>query len=145
MESMTVRLQSNPLRMDVQPMALAWAVAPRVVSVQAGQAFDSPSVKAPAVDEVVVNVAANEPLPNAMSAERKMQIFGASTGITAAAMIALNFALSPWGWVLFVLSDLIWIAFAIKRRIPGQLVMYTAHMVIASVGIYRSLLPMLLA
>lgn len=63
---------------------------------------------------------------------------GSLTGLIGAALLALNMRISRWGWVLFLLSNALFIAFALKSGLNGLLLMQSGFTVTSLLGIYRS-------
>jgi len=49
-----------------------------------------------------------------------LEWFGAATGIIGALLLAANFRLSPWAFVIYLLSCAAWIAFGLLTSAPGR-------------------------
>lgn len=69
------------------------------------------------------------------------QWLGCITGVAGSLLLALNTRHSGWGFVLFLISNGFWVAFAIQADAPGLLAMQIIFTVTSLVGIYRWLLP----
>lgn len=62
---------------------------------------------------------------------------GAAFGVCGAVAVAVNRPWSKWGFVLFAVSNVCWLAQGILTRSGGMIVMQCAYAVINTVGIYR--------
>ena len=65
---------------------------------------------------------------------------GCLTGVAGSALLALNNRFSGFGFVLFMVSNLCWIAYALTNGIFGLVTMQVAFTVTSGIGIYRWLL-----
>lgn len=72
--------------------------------------------------------------------DHAIETLGSVTGVAGASILALNIPESPWGWVLFSVSNIAWIAFAVKNGLRKMLCMYLVYCVIAALGIWRGLI-----
>lgn len=70
-----------------------------------------------------------------------MQWIGCVTGICGSALLALNNRFSGWGFVLFLISNIFWIAFSLITSTNGLLTMQIFYMVTSIVGVIRWLKP----
>jgi hypothetical protein len=55
-------------------------------------------------------------------------------GVLGSEVLAQKASYSAWGWVIWILSNVLWIAFAIKRRAFGLLAMQIFYMGISIQG-----------
>ncbi len=62
---------------------------------------------------------------------------GAAFGIIGAVMIALNVSCSRWGFVLFLISNILIGIYAVNAGADGVLAMQVVYGVINVVGLYR--------
>lgn len=65
---------------------------------------------------------------------------GSLTGLLGAGLLALNASISGLGFVAFLVSNLVWIGFALSIRAYGLLFMQLGFTVTSLVGISRWLL-----
>lgn len=65
---------------------------------------------------------------------------GSILGILGALLLALNVRISGWGFLLFLGSNVCWIAFAIDRELSGLLFMQLVFTVTSLVGCWKWLL-----
>lgn len=68
---------------------------------------------------------------------RLFEWLGSLTGIGGATFLALNMPWSGWGFVLFLVSNVFWITFAISRKYMGLLMMQLVFTLTSVIGIYR--------
>jgi len=69
------------------------------------------------------------------------ETWGAYFGISGAMLLAVAIPASKWGWVLFLVSNLFWLLFAVRfrfRKLAKQTVVFTASSVL---GIVNSFFP----
>lgn len=66
---------------------------------------------------------------------------GSLTGLVGAALLALNTRVSRYGWVLFLASNIFFIAFALASDLNGLLLMQCGFTVTSLIGIARSWKP----
>jgi nicotinamide riboside transporter PnuC len=59
------------------------------------------------------------------------------SGLVGAILLALNVQISRWGWVLFLFSNVLFIAFAVQTGLHGILLMQLGFMATSLLGIYR--------
>ena len=59
------------------------------------------------------------------------------TGIAGAVLLAANVPLSPWGFVLFLISSVIWERVSVAMDSPHAAMMYRVYAVINLVGVMR--------
>jgi hypothetical protein len=81
----------------------------------------------------------NAPKPNArkLPLDSLLEWMGAAFGVTGALLLASNTAWSPWGWVGFLCSNVMLIAFAVRKHFRGLLVMQMVFTTTSLLGIYR--------
>lgn len=65
---------------------------------------------------------------------------GAITGVIGAGLLATNSAISGFGFIAFLISNLFWIAFAINKRSFGLLSMQVLFTATSLLGVYRWLI-----
>jgi len=65
---------------------------------------------------------------------------GCLTGLIGAFILALNMSFSGVGFILFLVSNLFWISYAIGARAHGLLVMQCGFMTTSVIGILRWLI-----
>ena len=63
--------------------------------------------------------------------------FGSITGLAGAAMLASNTAISPYGWVMFFLSNMAWISHGVKTKTWALVLMQSGFIITSTVGIVR--------
>lgn len=66
-----------------------------------------------------------------------LQWLGCITGVFGALLLALKIKHSGWGFVLFLVSNGFWIAFAIETSANGLLVMQLAFSITSAIGIFN--------
>jgi len=66
--------------------------------------------------------------------------FGTLTGVAGATILALNIAISGWGWVLFALSALAWTIAGMAQRDASLVVLQGAFLVVDLIGVWRWLI-----
>lgn len=66
-----------------------------------------------------------------------LQWLGCISGVAGSLLLALNTSRSGWGFVLFLVSNVFWIVFAVATNTPGLVAMQLAFTLTSSVGIYR--------
>ncbi len=66
-----------------------------------------------------------------------LEWFGALTGITGALLLSLNVKISPWAYILFLVSNLSLCVWAWQSGSIAILIMQAVLAVISSIGIYR--------
>jgi uncharacterized membrane protein YccC len=62
---------------------------------------------------------------------------GTAAGVAGAILIALNLGVVVYGFVLFLLSSLLWVSVALVQREPSLAVLQGAFTVINLLGIWR--------
>jgi drug/metabolite transporter (DMT)-like permease len=60
---------------------------------------------------------------------------GAATAILGAGILALNSAISGWGFVAFLVSNVFWVAFSVRTRTWGLLCMQIVFSATSVAGI----------
>lgn len=65
---------------------------------------------------------------------------GAILSILGAALLALNIAISPWAYILYTISSILLLAWALHQRAYGIVTQNLIFTIINIVGIYRWLL-----
>jgi len=68
---------------------------------------------------------------------RPAKWIGANAGVAGAVLVALNIGVTGYGFVLFLVSSLIWSAAGIAQREPSLVVLQGAFTAINVLGIYR--------
>jgi hypothetical protein len=63
--------------------------------------------------------------------------FGSMTGLAGAAMLASNTIVSPYGWVMFFLSNIAWITHGVKTKTWALVLMQSGFIITSTVGIVR--------
>lgn len=66
-----------------------------------------------------------------------LQWGGCFLGLMGALMQASNTRLSPWGFVVFLLSNVLWLMFGYLASVDGLSVMNIGFTIISLFGIYR--------
>ena len=66
-----------------------------------------------------------------------LEWFGAATGIIGALLLAANIRLSPWAFVIYLVSCAAWIAFGVLTSAPGLVAMQTVFVATNMLGIWR--------
>jgi len=69
-----------------------------------------------------------------------LEWLGAWSGLAGAALLALRCRLSSYGWLLFLVSNVCWIAFATQSGIEGLQLQHIGFMLTSLLGIYRWLI-----
>ena len=62
---------------------------------------------------------------------------GAALGLAGAALFSLNLRASRFGWLLFLLSNFVWIAYGIKAGAHWLVAMQVGFTLTSLVGVYR--------
>ncbi len=62
---------------------------------------------------------------------------GCATGVLGALLLALNNRYSGWGFALFLLSNVFWIAFGLRTRTHSLVTMQMAFTATSLIGIYQ--------
>jgi hypothetical protein len=62
---------------------------------------------------------------------------GCATGLCGAAILALNNRYSGWGFVLFLVSNVAWIAFGLMSHATGIVVMQIGFTATSLMGIWK--------
>jgi hypothetical protein len=68
---------------------------------------------------------------------RQLEWTGALTGIAGSGLLACHLAISGYGFGLFLLSNLFWLAFGVKSRAWGLVTMQVGYTVTSLIGLYR--------
>jgi drug/metabolite transporter (DMT)-like permease len=68
---------------------------------------------------------------------RPVKWIGTAAGVTGAVLVALNIGVTGYGFVLFLVSSLLWSAAGIVQREPSLVVLQGAFTAINVLGIYR--------
>jgi hypothetical protein len=66
-----------------------------------------------------------------------MEWVGAGLGLAGATLIALNVRASGYGWLLFLASNIAWIAYGVRVEAHGLVAMQLGFSVTSLVGIRR--------
>lgn len=62
---------------------------------------------------------------------------GAVAGLVGSALVASNSAYSAYGFPLFLVSNMLWLAFGLKARAWGMVCMQTGFTFTSLLGMYR--------
>lgn len=62
---------------------------------------------------------------------------GSVTGVAGALALAVNLSWSGIGWLLFLASNLAWIAYALQQRTRSMLLMQSVFTITSLIGAYR--------
>lgn len=65
---------------------------------------------------------------------------GSVTGVLGALLLALNNKASGYGFVLFLVSNVFWLAFGLMSGLTSMVVMQSVFTVTSLIGIYRWLI-----
>jgi nicotinamide riboside transporter PnuC len=65
---------------------------------------------------------------------------GSVTGAAGAMLLALNISCSGYAWLIMLVSNAAWIAYALPNRIHSMLLMQLVFTTTSLVGIYRWLM-----
>lgn len=65
---------------------------------------------------------------------------GATTGVAGAWLLSLNTAVSGYGWLGYLVSNVFWIIFGLRIRAWGMVAMQVVYTGISLFGAYRWLL-----
>lgn len=66
-----------------------------------------------------------------------LQWFGCAFGVTGSLVLASRTTRSGWGFILFLISNVFWIAYGIEIGARGLLVMQVFFSITSLIGIYR--------
>ncbi len=66
---------------------------------------------------------------------------GAVLAVSGSLLLSLNNEYSRWGWVLYLLSNVALISFAVEKGLSGILAMQTVFLVTTLLGIRRWFFP----
>ena len=69
-----------------------------------------------------------------------VELLGGSTGILGALLLAWRGRLAAWAWVLWIVSSLAWIVFAIRIGSVSLLAQQSVFAAINILGVYRWLI-----
>ena len=64
---------------------------------------------------------------------------GCLTGLLGAFVLALNLPFSGWGWVLFLVSNMLWIAYGVITRAKGIIFMQVGFACTSTLGVFNAL------
>jgi hypothetical protein len=70
---------------------------------------------------------------------------GTVTGVTGGITIALNISYSKYAFLVFLISSCCWLIQGIKNKDKALIILNTVFMAIDLIGIYRWILPDLMA
>ena len=65
---------------------------------------------------------------------------GCVVGLLGACLVAMNNRLSGWGFVAFLVSNVLWIAFGVATGATGLVVMQAGFTATSLLGVYRWLI-----
>lgn len=63
--------------------------------------------------------------------------FGSIAGILGALLLAANIQYSGYGWLLFLVSNIAWIVYALQSKIKSMLIMQLVFTSTSLIGIFR--------
>jgi hypothetical protein len=66
-----------------------------------------------------------------------MKWIGTVAGVVGAAMIALNWGVNLYGYMVFLVSSLLWLAVSLHQRERSLAVLQLAYTIINLIGLYR--------
>jgi len=69
--------------------------------------------------------------------QNKIEWVGAITGLAGALLLSLNINASGYGFILFLLSNIAWIIFSLRRRTYGLLVQQLGFTATSIIGVLR--------
>lgn len=72
--------------------------------------------------------------------EKFVEWSGALLGLIGSAMLALNVSVSGFGFLAFLLSNLFWLVFGVKKKAWGLVTMQAGFTVTSLMGLYNWLL-----
>lgn len=72
--------------------------------------------------------------------EKFVEWSGALLGLIGSAMLALNVPVSGFGFLAFLLSNLFWLVFGVKKKAWGLVTMQAGFTVTSLMGLYNWLL-----
>lgn len=75
-----------------------------------------------------------------LSAKFAVEWAGCFTGLLGAFVLALNMSYSGWGWVAFLLSNILWIAYGVITRAKGIVFMQAGFACTSALGIFNALI-----
>lgn len=70
-----------------------------------------------------------------------MEWMGCALGVLGALLLATNTRWSPFGWVVFLASNVFWIGYAMASHAEGLLAQQFVFTGTSLLGVYRWLLP----
>lgn len=62
---------------------------------------------------------------------------GAMTGMAGSTLLALHVAISGYGFLLFLASNLFWLGYGIRTRAWGLVTMQLGYALTSTIGVYR--------
>lgn len=77
------------------------------------------------------------PKSSSLGAQRAIEWTGSALGLVGALLLALNLPISKYGFVAFLVSNLFWIAFALRIKAWGLLCMQLGFTLTSVAGIWR--------
>lgn len=72
--------------------------------------------------------------------EKFVEWTGALLGLIGSAMLALNVSVSGFGFLAFLISNLFWLVFGVKKKAWGLVTMQVGFTVTSLMGLYNWLL-----
>lgn len=66
-----------------------------------------------------------------------LQWLGCATGAAGSLLLAARIEKSGWGWVLFFISNVFWVLYALLTNVPGLYTQQTIFFLTSIIGIYR--------
>lgn len=75
-----------------------------------------------------------------LSVKFVMEWAGCVTGLLGALVLALNMPYSGWGWVFFLVSNLLWIVYGVITRANGIIFMQAGFACTSALGIFNALI-----
>ncbi len=69
-----------------------------------------------------------------------LEWLGSATGLFGSALLSANIAVSGYGFLAFLVSNVFWSAFALRARLWGMLLMQVGFTVTSVIGVCRWLM-----
>jgi len=68
---------------------------------------------------------------------RAIEAIGAILGVAGSLLIAVNLPYSKWGFVLYIVSNVFLIGWAVRKKAYGIFSMYVVYTIVNIIGIVR--------
>ncbi len=72
--------------------------------------------------------------------QKQIEWLASLSGLCGSGLVAANLPISGWGFVVFLISNAFWIAFAVRGKHWGLLTMQAGFTVTSTLGVFRWLL-----